>query len=52
VLKGSVISYRGKLYFLKEGKETVLLKEWSLVSIHIHGDGKIKAKYKDKIYQL
>jgi len=52
VLKGSVISYGGKLYFLKEGKETVLLKEGSLVSIHIHGDGTIKASYGDKIYQL
>jgi len=52
VLKGSVISYGGNLYFLKEGKETVLLKDGSLVSIHIHGDGTIKANYGDKIYQL
>jgi len=53
ILKGSVISYRNKLYHLvDENLEVMLLKERTIVNIHLSRDGKIRASLNGKIYEL
>jgi len=53
ILKGSVISYRNKLYHLvDENLEVMLLKEGTIVNVHLSRDGKIRASLNGKIYEL